>query len=525
MEKMKKTLIFLSLLAMTMGFVACSNNDDFTEQIEVPQNTKMTIVASLDATTRTSLGSDGLVKWSEGDKIVLTQSGVVGDKGKEFTLVSGAGTTQATFEGNVLANGNYKAYYGIGTDLILSGAQTYVADNVKDAPMYATVSVTDGKTAPVKFKNLCGILELTLKKSVFEKVRSIIIASSQSLSGQLSVSGSGDAISSTLGTGATKTIVLDCGENGVALTESGVKFNIIMPENNYTGVGIQIFATDGSVCTKTLKSTSVLPITRSEITPTSFTATTDETEAHEAIDLGLPSGKKWAFMNIGAQSKASESGNYYAWGEIAPKSNYTLSTYKWGSTATAHTKYNSTDGKTRLDLTDDVAVMNWGGKWHIPTIDDWNELKNNCYVVYTNSYNSTGVKGYIFYKPQVEADRGKFYNGSSNTYKSAKTYNSEDITTTSGGIFGIGGTTKTEQANPHIFLPIVSYYDGQNLFNAGGSNQYAYYWSADRMTVSNAKLFRGESASKNALVTTSSLGRYYGLPIRAVRDADPAPAN
>lgn len=520
MEKMKKTLIFLSLLAMAMGFVACSNNDDFTEQTEVPQNTKMTIVASLDATTRTSLGSDGLVKWSEGDKIVLTQSGVVGGKGKEFTLVSGAGTTQATFEGDVLANGNYKAYYGIGTDLILSGAQTYVADNVKDAPMYATVSVTDGKTAPVQFKNLCGILELTLKKSVFEKVRSIIIASSQSLSGTLSVSGSGDAISSTLGTGATNTIVLDCGENGVALTESGVKFNIIMPQNDYTGVGIQIFATDGSVCTKKLKSTSVLPITRSEITPTSFTATTDEQESHEYIGLGLPSGKKWALLNIGAQKEASESGNYYAWGEIAPKSNYTKDTYKWGSNANAPTKYNSTDGKTRLDLTDDVAVMNWGGKWHIPTIDDWNELKNNCHIEYVGNYNNSGKRGYIVYLAKYN-DKGTY----SNTTSGSK-YSSTETVERSGGFFGIGGTTKTTQADAHIFLPIVSYYEGYSLVNAGGSNQYAYYWSADRYTsVSNARLFRGDGASKNAIVTTSSLGRYYGMPIRAVRDADPAPSN
>ncbi len=520
MEKMKKTLIFLSLLAMTMGFVACSNNDDFTEQIEVPQNTKMTIVASLDATTRTSLGSDGLVKWSVGDKILI-KSIVAGGQSEEFVLKTGAGSTQATFEGNVLANGNYRAYYGIGADLTLSGAQTYVADNVKDAPMYAKVTVADGKTAPVQFKNLCGILELTIKKSVFEKVRSIIIGTNESLSGVLSVADTGDGITSKLGTGDTKTLVLDCGANGVALTESGVKFNIVMPENNYTGVGIQIFATDGSVCTKRLKSTN-LPIARSEITQTSFTATTDgvEKETHEFIDLGLPSGKKWAFMNMGAQSKASEMGSYYAWGEIAPKGHYTWNTYKWG-TQSSLTKYNSVDGKKELDLTDDPAVMNWGGKWHTPSKADWEELIKNCYIVYTANYNNSNVKGYIVYKVLQDTDKNKIYTGSGTKSSIHSSYLPEDKTTTTGGFFGFGGTTRTEQKTPHIFLPWGSYYNDDKLVNSDGTQMYLYYWTRELSSIKNAIDYKGSGSSLGA----SSLDRYYGLPIRAVRDADPAPAN
>ena len=49
---------------------------------------------------------------------------------------------------------------------------------------------------------------------------------------------------------------------------------------------------------------------------------------HEWVDLGLPSGTKWATCNVGA-SKPEEYGDYYAWGETEPKRKYSESTYRW----------------------------------------------------------------------------------------------------------------------------------------------------------------------------------------------------
>ena len=43
-------------------------------------------------------------------------------------------------------------------------------------------------------------------------------------------------------------------------------------------------------------------------------------QAHQAIDLGLPSGTKWASCNVGA-NKPEEYGDYYAWGETTTKKN------------------------------------------------------------------------------------------------------------------------------------------------------------------------------------------------------------
>lgn len=93
---------------------------------------------------------------------------------------------------------------------------------------------------------------------------------------------------------------------------------------------------------------------------------------HGFVDLGLPSGTLWATMNIGASS-VTDPGSYFAWGETSTKSDYSWSTYAFGTSENL-TKYNTTDGKFRLDLSDDAAHVLWGGDWHIPTYDQWKEL-------------------------------------------------------------------------------------------------------------------------------------------------------
>ena len=114
------------------------------------------------------------------------------------------------------------------------------------------------------------------------------------------------------------------------------------------------------------------------------------------VDLGLPSGIKWATCNIGA-TKPEEYGDYFAWGEIKPKTAYSWSTYfdtiDGGSTFTKYT----TAGKTMLDLEDDVAHANWGGKWRMPTNEEWTELRNNCTWIWTilNDVNGYKVKSKI----------------------------------------------------------------------------------------------------------------------------------
>ena len=123
----------------------------------------------------------------------------------------------------------------------------------------------------------------------------------------------------------------------------------------------------------------------------------------EAVDLGLPSGIKWASFNLGA-SKPEEYGNKYAWGEVVPKDEYyTWQNYKWGDGSQDElTKYNPYyncgyngywDSLTTLEPEDDAAFVNLGGKWRMPTKTDFEELLSNC-----SSYKDTknNVSGLVF---------------------------------------------------------------------------------------------------------------------------------
>mgnify|MGYP007069941335 CR=1 FL=1 len=121
-----------------------------------------------------------------------------------------------------------------------------------------------------------------------------------------------------------------------------------------------------------------------------------------AVDLGLPSGTKWANMNVGAV-KPEDYGDYYAWGETETKSQYTWATYKWcnGSTSSftkycTNSRYGTVDNKTELELSDDVAHTKWGEHWRIPTEVEIKELIDKCSSVWTTQ---NGVKGRLLSGP------------------------------------------------------------------------------------------------------------------------------
>ena len=115
----------------------------------------------------------------------------------------------------------------------------------------------------------------------------------------------------------------------------------------------------------------------------------------EAVDLGL--SVKWANMNVGAK-KASGFGTYFAWGETKSKDYYSWNTYAWSKGDSPFlTKYSNTDRRSQLAPVDDAAHVNLGGGWRMPTVDEFEELINNCTWEWTtldgvNGYNVTSKK-------------------------------------------------------------------------------------------------------------------------------------
>ncbi len=119
---------------------------------------------------------------------------------------------------------------------------------------------------------------------------------------------------------------------------------------------------------------------------------------HEWVDLGL--SVKWATCNVGANSP-EKWGDFFAWGEVEPKTTYDWSIYKYGTDEDQLTKYctNSdsgkdgfVDNKTVLDPEDDAATVNWGGTWRMPTIAEQQELVDNCTWTWTTQNDVNGCK-------------------------------------------------------------------------------------------------------------------------------------
>ena len=122
------------------------------------------------------------------------------------------------------------------------------------------------------------------------------------------------------------------------------------------------------------------------------------------VDLGLPSGTLWATCNVGATTPEGY-GDYFAWGEVAPKDNYSWQTYLLGhieGSSIYFDKYctNATNGtvddKFELELEDDAAYVNMGAGWRMPTEEQMKELKDKCSRTWTEI---NGVSGHTFTGP------------------------------------------------------------------------------------------------------------------------------
>ena len=130
---------------------------------------------------------------------------------------------------------------------------------------------------------------------------------------------------------------------------------------------------------------------------------TADANGHAYVEIA---GIKWVTMNIGANS-ITDAGLYFQWGDT---SGYTASQVGSGSdkkyfdqtdykycdgTEDNITKYNSTDGKTVLDLSDDAARANWGGSWRTPTTAEFAALGAAVNTEWTSDYQGSGVAGLV----------------------------------------------------------------------------------------------------------------------------------
>ena len=117
-----------------------------------------------------------------------------------------------------------------------------------------------------------------------------------------------------------------------------------------------------------------------------------ESAERTPVDMGLPSGTLWAAGNIGAEL-SWETGLYFAWGETT---GYTGEQVTSGMRAFNEASYTGSAISADLTLVQDAAHVNLGGNWRMPTKAEYQELLDNCNVVWTANYSGTGVAGRVF---------------------------------------------------------------------------------------------------------------------------------
>ena len=155
---------------------------------------------------------------------------------------------------------------------------------------------------------------------------------------------------------------------------------------------------------------------------------------HDYVDLGLPSGTKWATCNIGAITPEGY-GNYYAWGETTTKTSYDES-----NSVTYGQQISDFSGNAIYD----AARANWGGSWRMPTEAEMMELENNCTWTWTtqngiNGYKVTGRNGNSIFFPAAGFCRrsSRVYVGECGDYWSSTP--SESNTKLACGLYFYGG--------------------------------------------------------------------------------------
>ena len=128
--------------------------------------------------------------------------------------------------------------------------------------------------------------------------------------------------------------------------------------------------------------------------------TKGQEDGTDYVDLGLSSGLLWATRNMGDDTH-NRSSSFYAWGETETKEFYSWENYKWKDSTGVFIKYCfdvenvNDDNKSILESADDVAKVQKGSEWRMPTYDETVELLDGCTWKWVSDYRNTGVPGMV----------------------------------------------------------------------------------------------------------------------------------
>ena len=481
---MKHIRLFAAIL------LAVSCNVKETPEAVVPQGSTDQLFAEIEGVqpseSKAYVDDQLRVLWHADDRISVFNKYTYN---QEYQFTGQTGDNAGAFnkvEDNSLVTGNalpslwavypYQASNKISNDGVLSvefpGAQNYVPNSFGRGAG-TMVSATDDNR--LLFKNACGVLVFRFYGSGVT-VNSITLRGNggEKIAGAATITMAvGSTPSVTMASNATEEITLNCATPvtlGASESEC-TAFWITLPPTEFPGGFTVTVAGPGGVFEKsTVKNASIVRNHLTRMAPVAVTLAPPGPATPEYVDLGL--SVKWATFNVGA-NKPEEGGEYFAWGETAPKTQYDWTTYLWCNgdynnltKYCSQYSYGQVDSKKTLEPGDDAAAELWGGTWRMPTNEDWGDLIDNCKWQWTTE---NGVNGYRV------------------TSKVS------------------GHTDKS------IFLPAAGE-KAETSLSAVGSE--GVYWSSN--TVSGMSFYAYYLSFTSGGVETNGTARYFGFPVRPV---------
>ena len=354
--------------------------------------------AALSSRHRTQAQRDGTsvhFLWSASDTV-----GIYSTSGSqmEFPIATGDGEAYAEFDGGCWAMKNectYMAYYPFNKynldrsniPFVYGTAKQVGNDNVDNLTQYdyivsQHVRPTDGKVT-FQFHHLGALVKFVLTVPEADSFSSFtLVATDAVFPTRLRLDLSSIMPKYTV---ETKNRTFSMRLSDISVEAGGtVTLWALMPYADLSGNDLTaiLYGNDGKMYTTTLTGKKM-----ENGKAYQYMATLEaQTNYHEWVDLGLPSGKKWATCNVGAASP-EKYGNFYAWGETEPDASgeYSWATYKYSNGTYATLKkynnnksYGTVDNKTVLDPEDDAATVNWSYPWRTPTYEEFDELRTQC---------------------------------------------------------------------------------------------------------------------------------------------------
>lgn len=403
---MKTHNIFL--LVAGLFFVACSE-DTFTEVSpaeENPANDGITMTVNgyeFDNATRTTIALDGTTlkfNWASGDNV-----GVFGESKLQqvvLNMESGENTKKATFKSDdyqLVKGKKYVAYYPLAESVAQHAdnislnytGQEQTANNdlthlsSYDYIMSEPTEATETNTAAFELNHIGTILRLKLTMPEAGTWQELSLSTEEEA---FTTSATIDLFTRKL-SDATLSNSVTLNMNNIATTadDNTLTAWIMLSPIDLTGKTV-------SVSVKSSEKEYVTSFTpaKAYVAGKAYSVSATMGETHTAVDLGLSSGTLWAACNVGASSP-EEFGYYFAWGETAPKEDYSISTSTYYSQTVSQLQNSGIiDSDGNLTSNYDAATANWGSGWKMPTYTQVKELIDECTWTTTKQNNVYGYK-------------------------------------------------------------------------------------------------------------------------------------